>query len=107
MLQVELTEQSIRSIRYQINAARFPIHHDLQGFDFSQPKVNEQLINQLTTMEFTAATQNLVLVGSTGTGKTHLATAIGISGYPVSQQKSALLLYRRSGQYAGTRESRC
>lgn len=42
--------------------------------------MDEQLINQLATMEFTAAAQNLVLVGGTGTGKTHLATAIGISG---------------------------
>lgn len=80
LLEAELIDRSIRSIRYQINAARFPIHRDLQGFDFSQSKVDEQLINQLTTMEFTAAAQNLVLVGGTGTGKTHLATAIGISG---------------------------
>ena len=80
LLEAELIDRSIRSIRYQINAARFPIHRDLQGFDFSQSKVDEQLINQLATMEFTAAAQNLVLVGGTGTGKTHLATAIGISG---------------------------
>ncbi len=80
LLEAELIDRNIRSIRYQINAARFPIHRDLQGFDFSQSKVNEQLISQLTTMEFTAAAQNLVLVGGTGTGKTHLATAIGISG---------------------------
>lgn len=80
LLEAELIDRSIRSIRYQINAARFPIHRDLQGFDFSQSKVDEQLINQLTAMEFTAAAQNLVLVGGTGTGKTHLATAIGISG---------------------------
>ena len=80
LLEAELIDRNIRSIRYQINAARFPIHRDLQGFDFSQSKVNEQLISQLTTMEFTAAAQNLVLVGGTGTGKTHLATAMGISG---------------------------
>lgn len=80
LLEAELIDRNIRSIRYQINAARFPNHRDLQGFDFSQSKVNKQLISQLTTMEFTAAAQNLVLVGGTGTGKTHLATAIGISG---------------------------
>lgn len=50
------------------------------GFDFGQSKVDEQLIGRLATMEFTDAAQNLVLVGGTGTGKTHLATALGIAG---------------------------
>ena len=80
LLQAEATERNIRSIRYQTQAARFPVQRHLQGFDFSQSKVDQQLIHQLATMEFTAAAQNLVLVGGTGTGKTHLAIAIGTSG---------------------------
>lgn len=80
LLQAESTERNIRSIRYQTQAARFPIQRHLQGFDFSQSKVDQQLIRQLATMEFTSAAQNLVLVGGTGTGKTHLAIAIGTSG---------------------------
>ena len=80
LLQAESTERNIRSIRYQTQAARFPVQRHLQGFDFSQSKVDQQLIHQLATMEFTTAAQNLVLVGGTGTGKTHLAIAIGTSG---------------------------
>src|SRR3990167_6042044 len=63
LLEAESNDRGIRSIRYQINAAKFPIHRNLQGFDFSQSKVDEQLIGRLATMEFTDAAQNLVLVG--------------------------------------------
>ncbi len=63
-----------------MNAAKFPVHRNLLGFDFGQSKVDKQLISTLATLEFTDAAQNLVLVGGTGTGKTHLATALGVAG---------------------------
>jgi DNA replication protein DnaC len=80
LLAAEATDRSIRAIRYQMTSAKFPIHRDLLGFDFGQSKVDQQLVNKLATMKFTDAAQNLVLVGGTGTGKTHLATALGVSG---------------------------
>lgn len=80
LLEAESTDRAIRSIRYQINAAKFPVHRNLAGFDFSQSKVDASLIGRLATLEFTDAAQNAVLVGGTGTGKTHLATAIGVAG---------------------------
>lgn len=80
LLVAEAIDRSIRAIRYQMSSAKFPIHRDLLGFDFGQSKVDQQLVNNLATMTFTDAAQNLVLVGGTGTGKTHLATALGVSG---------------------------
>ena len=80
LLVAEATDRSIRAIRYQMSSAKFPIHRDLLGFDFGQSKIDQQLVNKLATMTFTDAAQNLVLVGGTGTGKTHLATALGVSG---------------------------
>lgn len=80
LLVAEATDRSIRAIRYQMGSAKFPIHRDLLGFDFGQSKVDQQLVNTLATMRFTDAAQNLVLVGGTGTGKSHLATALGVSG---------------------------
>ncbi|MGA9666535.1 MAG: IS21-like element helper ATPase IstB [Gallionella sp.] len=80
LLEAESTDRVIRSISYQMNSAKFPVHRDLAGFDFTQSKVDETLIHKFATMEFTDAAQNVVLVGGTGTGKTHLATAIGVAG---------------------------
>ena len=79
LLAAEATDRSIRAIRYQMTSAKFPTHRDLLGFDFDQSKVDQQRVNKLATMKFTDAAQNLVLVGGTGTGKTHLATALGVS----------------------------
>lgn len=78
LLEAEVTDRHARSIRYQMGAARFPVHRDLARFDFSQSKVDESLIHQLATCDFTDSASNIVLVGGTGTGKTHLATALGV-----------------------------
>ena len=80
LLEAEATDRDVRSIRYQMHAAKFPIHRDLAGFDFEASCVDKSLILQLAECAFTETAQNIVLVGGTGTGKTHLATALGVSG---------------------------
>jgi DNA replication protein DnaC len=78
LLDAEVTDRHVRTIRYQMGAARFPVHRDLASFDFGKSKIDEALITQLGTSAFTEAAANVVLVGGTGTGKTHLATALGV-----------------------------
>jgi DNA replication protein DnaC len=80
LLQAEHTDRAMRSIRYQMHVAKFPVHRDLAGFDFEQSKVDQNLIKQLADLSFTESAHNVVLIGGTGTGKTHLATALGVSG---------------------------
>lgn len=80
LLQAEGTDRSIRSVNYQMHAAKFPMHRDLAGFDFAVSPVDEKLVLQLAQCEFTEHAHNAVLVGGPGTGKTHLATAIGVAG---------------------------
>lgn len=78
LLEAETTDRAMRSIRYQMHVARFPLHRDLAGFDFEQSKVDRRQIESFATIEFTERAENIVLIGGTGTGKTHLATAMGI-----------------------------
>jgi DNA replication protein DnaC len=78
LVAAETAEREVKSLAYQMKAARFPAHRDLAGFDFSQSRVDEALIRRLHTTAFTDTAQNAVLIGGPGTGKTHLATAIGI-----------------------------
>lgn len=80
LLQAEHTDRHMRSINYQMHAARFPVHRDLAGFEFEQSKVDRTLIEELAGMSFTEQAHNVVFIGGTGTGKTHLATALGIAG---------------------------
>ncbi len=61
-----------------MTAARFPAHRDFNGFDFAQAQVDEGLMRQLQSLSFLEAAHNLVFIGGPGTGKTHLATALGI-----------------------------
>lgn len=80
LLQAEEVDRHMRSIAHQTKAARFPIHRDLAGFDFEVSPVDKALIHKLSDLSFTDDAQNVVLIGGPGTGKTHLATALGISG---------------------------
>ncbi len=80
LLAAEETDRTMRSISYQMHAARFPAHRDLAGFDFSQTKVDQHLIAELADLSFSESAHNVVFIGGTGTGKTHLATALGVSG---------------------------
>jgi DNA replication protein DnaC len=80
LLQAEHTDRAMRSVSHQMCAAKFPLHRDLAGFDFVSSKVDQALVRQLATLSFADTAQNVVLIGGPGTGKTHLATAIAVSG---------------------------
>ena len=78
LLKAETAEREVRSIAYQIKAARLPAYKDLAGFDFASSEANEALVRQLHRGDFMDGAHNVVLIGGPGTGKTHIATAIGV-----------------------------
>jgi len=80
LLEAEDTNREMRSISHQMKSARFPLHRDLAGFDFAASPVDKALITKLADLSFTEDAHNVVLIGGPGTGKTHLATALSVSG---------------------------
>ena len=79
LLQAEIADKKARSIKYQMKSARLPTVKELADFDFAASPVNQPLIQELAGGSFLEGRRNIVLVGGTGTGKTHLATAVARS----------------------------
>ncbi len=78
LIKAEVAEREVRSIQYQLKSARFPAYRDLAGFKFEESAVDVALVKSLHACDFIEQAHNVVLIGGPGTGKTHLATAIGV-----------------------------
>ena len=123
LLKAELAEREVRSIRCPAGDAciaerglsheggpadlglgpvaapcRHPAYKDLSGFDFATSEINEATVRTLHRCEFMDGAQNVVLIGGPGTGKTHVATALGVQAIEHHRRKGPLLLHHRTGQ---------
>ena len=76
LLKAEIAEKQARSIKYQLTIAKLPLAKELAEFEFAGTPINEGLVRDLAAGAFLANQRNAVLVGGTGTGKSHLAIAI-------------------------------
>ena len=79
LIKAEQVDRQARSLSYQLKAARFPIHRDLTQFEWQETPLQQARIEQLANAGFMDQAYNLILVGGTGTGKTHLATALSVA----------------------------
>src|SRR3979409_281594 len=79
LLSAEIAEKQARSIKYQLTIAKLPLAKDIDNFDFTGTPINEALVRDLASGGFIAEQRNTVLIGGTGTGKSHLAIAIARS----------------------------
>jgi DNA replication protein DnaC len=76
LLEAELAERTLKSIRYRLSQARFPVDKDLDSFEFSASPVSEMRVRSLYQGSFLSTKSTVLLIGGTGTGKSHLAVAI-------------------------------
>jgi len=78
LIKAEASDREVRSIAYQTGAAKFPVHRDVASFEFAGTCIDEPLVRTLHGGEFMESATNVVFIGGPGTGKTHLATSIGV-----------------------------
>ena len=78
LLTAEASDREVRTVKYQLKVAKFPVYRDLVGFSFTDTPIDQELIQSLHRCEFIDGVHNLVFVGGPGTGKTHLATALAV-----------------------------
>ena len=76
LLRAEATHRHAASVRYRMSAARLPAVKDLDAFVFDDTPINEGLVRSLHSGSFLPGRRSVVLVGGTGTGKTHLLEGI-------------------------------
>jgi DNA replication protein DnaC len=80
VIELELIERERKAAERRLKAARFPAPKTLDGFDFAaRPSVNKPLLLDLARGDYLAKRENVLFVGPSGTGKTHLATALGMA----------------------------
>lgn len=80
LCELELIDRERRAAERRLKAARFPSHKTLEAFDFrARPSVNKPLVLELIKGEYLDRRENILLVGPSGTGKTHLAIALAIA----------------------------
>jgi len=80
LCELELIDRERRAAERRLKAARFPSHKTLEAFDFrARPSVNKPLVLELIKGEYLDRRENILLVGPSGTGKTHLAIALAMA----------------------------
>ena len=87
LLKAEMGEREVRSIAYHTKVARVPSYKDLTGFDFASSDINEATVRQLHRGEFIKNAENVVLIGGPETGKSNVATAIGVQALKHHRRK--------------------
>ena len=79
LCELELIEREKRSAARRLKDAKFPSIKTLENFDFqAQPSINKPLVSELMRCAYIEGRETIILIGNPGTGKTHLATALGV-----------------------------
>ena len=80
LVELEVIDRERRMIERRIKAAKFPAVKSLDSFDFAAlPSLNKALVMELARSEYVERRQNIIAVGNSGTGKTHIGLGLGLA----------------------------
>ena len=100
----EVQDREVRAAERRVKAAKFPVVKTLDTFDFAaQPSLNEQLVRELVRGDYIDRKENVLLIGNSGTGKSHLATALA---FAACQQGRRVRFFTVTGLVTGLLERR-
>ena len=98
LAELELIDRERRMVERRIRQARFPAVKSLDSFDFKAiPSLNKMLVVELARCEYVERRENIIALGNSGTGKTHIALGLGLAacqkGLPVGFTTAAALVH--------------
>jgi DNA replication protein DnaC len=98
LCELELLDRDRRAVERRIQAARFPVIKSLDSYDFlALPSLNKALVAELARGEYISRQENVLALGNSGTGKTHIALGLGLAacqrGYRVRFSTAAALVH--------------
>jgi len=99
LIELELIDRERRTVERRIRAARFPAVKSFDTFDFAAlPSLNKMLVLELARCEYILRRENVIALGNSGTGKTHVALALGLAacqkGFTVAFTTAASLVHQ-------------
>ncbi len=99
LLELELIERERHSVQRRIKAAHFPVVKSLDTFDFAAiPSLNKMLVLELARCEYILRRENIIALGNSGTGKSHIGIALGLAacqrGFSVGFTEAAVLVHQ-------------
>ena len=95
LAELELIDRERRMVERRIKAARFPVIKSLDAFDFKViPSLNKALVLELARCEYIERRENLIALGNSGTGKTHIALGLGLAKPPTRYSRECAVAVR-------------
>lgn len=99
LVELELIERERHSVQRRIRAAHFPVVKSLDTFDFAAiPSLNKMLVLELARCEYIQRRENIIALGNSGTGKSHIGLALGLAacqrGFSVGFTEAAALVHQ-------------
>jgi len=96
LAELELIDRERRMVERRIRLARFPAVKSLDAFDFKAiPSLNKMMVLELARCEYVERRENIIALGNSGTGKTHIALGLGLAAWALSDECDVVSVWHK------------